>query len=73
MTELLTAAFEEASHLPAEDQDRFAQWILAELKDEAAWAARFTKSQTVLADMAAEALAEHRDGRTQPFPTTASR
>lgn len=73
MTELLTAAFEEASHLPAEDQDRFAQWILAELKDEAAWAASFSKSQSVLAELAAEAVAEYRSGRTEPFPTTESR
>lgn len=73
MTDLLAAAFEEASHLPAEDQDRFAQWILAELKDEAAWAASFSKSQSVLADLAAEALAEHRSGHTQPFPASDSR
>jgi len=37
MTDLLQRAFAEASKLPADQQDRVAQWLLDELADEEHW------------------------------------
>lgn len=68
MTDLLTEAFEEASHLPAEEQDRLARWILEELRDEAKWEKSFASSQGALESLAKRALAEHERGETEPFP-----
>ena len=65
MTRLLERAFQEVAQLPALQQDEMAAWILAELKAEARWDQLFASSQDLLAELAAEALAEHRAGRTQ--------
>ncbi len=65
MTELLEKAFAEASTLPAEEQDRFATWMLEELTSERRWAEAFANSGDVLERLADEALAEYRAGRTQ--------
>jgi len=65
MTELLEKAFAEASGLPEEDQNSFATWILAELASEQRWARTFAQSGDKLANLAAEALREHAEGRTQ--------
>ncbi len=73
MTDLLKEAFEEASHLPADEQDRLAGWILEELRDEAKWEKRVASSQDALARMAKQALAEHDRGETEPFPGTEAR
>lgn len=73
MTDLLTEAFEEASHLSTEEQDRLAKWILAELRDEAKWEKSFASSQDALARLAKQALAEHESGETEPFPEAEAR
>ena len=73
MTDLLAEAFEEASHLPAEEQERLAKWILAELRDEAKWDKSFASSQDTLARLAEQALAEHERGETRPFPEAEAR
>ena len=64
MTELLEKAFTEASKLPEHEQDAFAGWLLEELASEQRWEAAFANSADVLAQLAEEALTEHRQGRT---------
>ncbi len=64
MTQLLTQAFEKASALPEQEQNEFAKWILAELASEWRWAKAFADSQGQLAQLADEALAEHRADKT---------
>jgi len=67
MTRLLKKAFEAASSLPPERQDALAKLVLAEIEDEDRWNWAFAGSQDKLADMAAEAIAEHRAGKTRPM------
>lgn len=67
MTRLLEEAFRKASALPAVEQDAIAASILADLEDERRWSEAFASSQDVLAELAAEARAEHRSGRTLPL------
>ena len=69
MTVLLQRAFEKASQLPDEEQDDFARFMLAELESEQRWAELFNRpeSEDFLERLAAEALAAHRAGRTQPL------
>jgi hypothetical protein len=67
MTDLLQKAFDEASQLPADDQNVFAAWILEELRSEQRWNDLFARSQDMLAKMADEALAELRAGKTRPL------
>lgn len=55
MTQALERAFAEVAKLPVEQQDRFARWILDELKDEQQWDKSFARSQGALAKLAAEA------------------
>jgi hypothetical protein len=64
MTNLLEKAFEEASKLPAAEQDEFAKWILDELASELRWKQAFESSPDKLAKLADEALVEYREGRT---------
>ena len=65
VTQLLEKAFAEASKLPQTEQDALAQWILEELASERRWEEAFANSPEALAQLADEALAEHRAGRTQ--------
>jgi hypothetical protein len=65
LTDLLEKAVAEAAKLPAEEQDRFAEWMLAELEDEERWTAAFERSSDALAKLAAKALAEHTAGKTE--------
>ena len=65
MTQLLEKAFAEASKLSEQDQDTIAKMVLAELASEKRWNSLFTNSQDLLAELAQEALAEHRAGQTQ--------
>lgn len=65
MTESLQKAFNAASQLPPDDQDAFAEWVLAELQSENKWRQRFEESASSLADLAEEALAEHARGETK--------
>lgn len=64
MITLLQQAFERASELPVEDQDKFARFILAELELERQWEELFARPEPedMLVRMADEALAEHRSG-----------
>lgn len=69
MTKALRRAFEVASRLPDGEQDELALAILEELAEELAaddrWEATLAQSQGSLERLAAEALQEHRAGRTE--------
>jgi hypothetical protein len=65
MTQLLQEAFKKAASLSDEEQNAFANWLLEELASEQRWQKAFANSEDSLAKLAAEALAEHRAGRTE--------
>lgn len=65
MTALLERAFDEASRLPTKEQDALARSILEELASERRWEQAFDGLADVLAQLADEALEEHRAGRTR--------
>ena len=65
MTELLEQAFAEAAKLPPADQDALARWVLDELRAEQRRGQAFADSADSLAQLADEALAEHRSGRAR--------
>jgi hypothetical protein len=65
MTKLLQKAFDEASKLPDSEQDRLGRILLEELASERRWEELFAGSHDLLAELADEALAEHRAGRTE--------
>ena len=69
MTKLLQRAFERASELPQEEQDKFARFLLAELESERQWEELFSRpeSEDLLERLADEAVAAHRGGLTQPL------
>ena len=67
MTKNLDKAFAEASKLPARQQDALARWILAELAAERNWDELLSRSSEKLAGLRAEAVREHREGRTRPL------
>lgn len=67
MTELLEKAFAEAARLPDEDQNAIAGWLLEELRSEQRWAESFESSADALQALAEEALAEDRQGATEPL------
>ena len=67
MTKLLEEAFAEASKLPEQEQDALAAVILEELASERRWDQAFADSADFLAQLAEQALAEHRAGKTQVF------
>jgi hypothetical protein len=67
MTPTLEKAFAEAAKLSQPEQEALAQWILEELASERRWDEAFAATGDALADLADEALAEHRAGLTEPF------
>jgi len=64
MTEL-ERAFAEAAKLPPKEQAALAAWILEEIASERRWDKAFADSADALAQLADEALTEHRRGQTQ--------
>ena len=65
MTKLLEKAFNEISKLTESQQDSFARWLLDEIASEQRWDKAFNDSQDLLSQLAKEALAEHRAGKTK--------
>ena len=65
MTKLLQKAFDEASKLPEGEQDALGRILLEELASERRWEELFAGSHDLLGQLADEALAEHRAGRTK--------
>ena len=61
---MLEEAIRAAKALPDQDQDAIAASILAEIEDDRRWAEAFARSPDLLAELAQEALEEHRAGRT---------
>ena len=68
MTRLLQEAFEQIAKLPQDEQNRYAQFLLATLESDQRWAELFARpeSEDLLEHLADEALAAHRAGRTRP-------
>jgi len=67
MSNKLKQAFNEASKLSADDQDAFAAFLLAELKDESEWQERYAASEAQLSILAKEARNEFEAGKTEPL------
>ena len=65
MTTLLEQAFAEAAKLPVQEQEALALWLMEELKADRRWAQLLASSVDVLDQLADEAVAEFRAGRTQ--------
>jgi hypothetical protein len=65
MTELLEQAIAKLKTRPISEQDSIAALILEELEDDNRWDESFSRSPDLLAKLAAEAMAEHRAGKTQ--------
>lgn len=65
MTERLQQAIAQLKTLSTDQQDAIATLILAELEEEQRWDDSFARSPNLLAKLAAEAMAEHRSGKTQ--------
>ncbi len=65
MTKLLEQAFTQASQFSEVEQNLLAKWILAELDSEQRWNRTFAHSEDLLSQLADEALAEHKAGKTK--------
>jgi hypothetical protein len=65
MTKLLEEAIAQLKTRPISEQDSIAALILEELNDDNRWDKSFARSPDLLAKLAAEAMAEHRAGKTQ--------
>jgi hypothetical protein len=63
MTRALDAAIVELATLPAKEQDRIAQWLLDDLRDEEHWTRQLSASQDALSRLAAETRAQRAAGR----------
>ena len=67
MSDTLQRAFEEASKLPPEEQDRVGHALLEELEDRRAWAEKFAATPHILEKLAEEARADDAAGRCRPL------
>jgi len=67
MTNVIEEALTKLSQLPENQQEAIAYLILAEIEDEKKWAENFANSQDQLAQLAEEAIAEFKQGKTQPL------
>jgi len=65
MTELLEQAIARLKTLLSDEQNAIAAMILGELEDDQRWDESFARSPDLLANLAAEAMAEYRAGKTQ--------
>jgi hypothetical protein len=65
MTELLEQAIARLKNLPSDEQNAIAAMILEELEDDQRWDESFARSSDLLANLAAETMAEYRAGKTQ--------
>jgi hypothetical protein len=65
MTKLLEQAFTQASKFSEVEQNLLAKWILVEMDSEQRWNRTFAHSEDLLSQLADEALAEHKAGKTK--------
>ena len=72
MNQLLQEAFNRAADLPAEEQDRFARFLLAELDADQEWERLFDlpESEKLLSRLAGNALSDHQTGLTASLKPT---
>jgi hypothetical protein len=63
VTRALHTAIAKLESLPTEEQDRVAEWLLDELRDEERWSQQFADSQDALGKLAAEVREEIAAGR----------
>jgi hypothetical protein len=68
MNRLLAEAFAEVSKLPESEQEAPAAWVLDELAAERRWDQAFADTPDALAQLADEALTEHRQLLVQRRP-----
>jgi hypothetical protein len=61
----LEDAFKEASKLPPKEQESFGSWLLSELSSDKRWTDAFRRTEEGLANLAHEALAEHKEGLSE--------
>jgi hypothetical protein len=67
MTKLWKKVSKTIERLPEGEQDAMAAILLEEVESEERWVAAFSESQELLAELAEEALAEYRVGKTTPL------
>ena len=67
MTKVIEEALTKLSQLPENQQEAIAYLILAEIEDEKRWAENFANSQDQLAQLAEEAIADFKQGKTKPL------
>jgi hypothetical protein len=65
MTKLLQQVIAQIEKLPPDKQDALATLILEELEEDQRWDDSFARSPDLLAQLATEAMAEYRTGKTQ--------
>jgi len=65
MTALLEKAFDRVSALPVKRQNALAHLLMAEIEIDNQWDVSFKSSQLELSELAGNALAEHRKGKTR--------
>jgi len=65
MTSLLEKAFAEAPKLTIDQQNAIASLLLREMESERMWTDAFAQSQNEMAKLAAEAVAEFYQGKTE--------
>jgi hypothetical protein len=67
MTALLEKAMNRIKALPPKEQDAVASLILEEIESEKHWDELFANSQGQLAQLAEQAIAEYKAGKTSPL------
>ena len=67
MTQAFSAAVATAAKLPPEEQDALASILLEEIGSEERWSTLLAQSQDKLSQLAAQALNDFEEGRTQPL------
>ena len=65
MTILLETAFEKASTLSEKEQNRFAEFFMAEIESEKKWDSLFSESEDILSDIADIVMDDYNNGRTK--------
>lgn len=64
MTRALQTAIAKVSVLPTEEQDRLANWLLDEIREDDLWDRKLAASSDFLYELAAEARNDQAEGRT---------
>ncbi len=67
MTQLLEKAFEQANKLPETEQNALGRWLIEEIISEKKWQKSFAESESLLGQLADEALEEYDKGETTPL------